>query len=218
MCVFWNINTRNIIKCRCFTAFGYNACIFVIKITSFKIIGILNLKNQEFPYTSEFHIVRTANSLEYNTEPYRFTAFFSYQAKRSRSLSARIIYQRAIVHSRVYWIVVKRAMGVGHNGAVAIFTAHVGDAVDNFRSLAYENACNINLSGEARTSRPHPLGPRTRIRILNSVATKSLFKNGTNNFSLYSDVRKHTLHHFNPPYISFEWVLIILMQVLALYL
>lgn len=99
---------------------------------------------------------------------------------------------------------------------VAIFTAHVGDAVDNFRSLAYENACNINLSGEARTSRPHPLGPRTRIRILNSNATKSLFKNGTDNFRLYSDACKHNLLHSDSPCISSEWVLIILMQVLAL--
>lgn len=88
-----------------------------------------------------------------------------------------------------------------------------GTVLDNFRSLANENACNINLSGEARTSRPHPLGPRTRMRILNSTATKSLFKNGTDNFSLYSNARKHTLHLFNPPHISSEWVLIILMQV-----
>lgn len=64
-------------------------------------------------------------------------------------------------------------MGVGHNAEGTLGTGCSYETLHNFRSVAFKNACNINLSGEARTVRPLPLGPRSRIRILNS--TQSLY-------------------------------------------
>lgn len=62
-----------------------------------------------------------------------------------------------------------------HGSRNCIIGARVtfGD-LDDFRSLAFVNSCNINLSGEPRTTEPLP--PAAGIRILNSTHSWPLFR------------------------------------------